>query len=161
MKKMKKIVFAFALFLITTVAAQAQGYTTGIGFRGGFSQGLTVKHFIGRHTAVEGLLSTRWRGFHLTGLYEIHANAFETPGLYWYYGGGGHVGIWGGYADHPWFHEDTNNYAVLGIDGILGLEYNIDAIPFNISVDWKPGINIIGHSGFWLSQGALSVRYIF
>jgi hypothetical protein len=50
---------------------------------------------------------------------------------------------------------------VVGIDGIIGMEYNIEEIPFNISLDWKPGFNILGHTGFWGDELALSVRYIF
>ncbi len=158
---MRKLIFALTLFFTITLAAHAQDYNTGIGVRGGLSNGLTVKHFISSNTAIEGLLSTRWRGFHVTGLYEIHARAFNTPRLNWYYGFGGHIGFWDGYSGHPWFEDSSGSYTVLGIDGILGLEYNIEAIPFNISLDWKPGLNLIGYTGFWGDEVALSIRYIF
>jgi hypothetical protein len=158
---MKKLVFVMIILLTATIAVQAQDYNTGIGFRGGLSNGLTVKHFISSNTALEGLLSTRWKGFHITGLYEIHAVAFNVPRLNWYYGVGGHIGFWDGYEDHPWFDEDANGHTVIGVDGIIGLEYNIEAIPFNISLDWKPGFNIIGYTGFWGDELALSLRFIF
>ncbi len=157
---MKKLIFALTLFLATSVAVKAQDYSTGIGVRGGLSSGLTVKHFIGSNKAIEGLLSTRWRGFHITGLYEIHARAFDTPRLNWYYGVGGHVGFWDDYDRHPWF-DDDGSHTVVGVDGIIGIEYNIEPIPFNISLDWKPGINLIGYRGFWADEVALSIRYIF
>lgn len=156
---MKKLIFALTLFLSAAVAANAQDYNTGIGVRGGFSNGLTVKHFIGSNSAIEGILSSRWRGFNVTGLYEIHAPAFNTPRLNWYYGFGGHIGFWDGYRNHPWF--DDGHYTVIGIDGILGIEYNIDAIPFNISLDYKPALNLIGYTGFWGDEVALSIRFIF
>ncbi len=157
---MKKLIFALTLFLSTAVAVNAHDYNTGIGVRGGLSNGLTVKHFIGNDTAIEGILTSRWRGFNITGLYEIHAPAFNAPRLHWYYGFGGHIGFWDGYDNHPWF-DDNDQYTVVGIDGILGLEYNIEPIPFNISLDWKPGINLIGYRGFWADEVALSVRFIF
>jgi hypothetical protein len=156
---MRKLALAFTLFFAMILAANAQDYNTGIGFRGGLSNGLTVKHFISSNTALEGILSTRWQGFNITGLYEIHAQAFNTPRLNWYYGFGGHIGFWDGYKDHPWFNDGT--YTIIGIDGIIGIEYNIEPIPFNISLDWKPGFNIIGYTGFWGDELALSIRYIF
>ncbi len=61
-----------------------------------FQTGLTVKHFISQRSALEGLLSTRWRGFEITGLYEVHNNAFDVERLNWYFGGGGHIGFWNG-----------------------------------------------------------------
>jgi hypothetical protein len=157
---MKRVLFGLAIIIATTLATNAQDYNTGIGVRGGLSQGLTVKHFISGTNAIEGLLSTRWRGFHITGLYEIHATAFNTPRLNWYYGFGGHIGSWGGYDNHPWF-DDDEHHTVIGIDGILGIEYNIEPIPFNISLDWKPGFNILGYTGFWGDELALSIRFIF
>lgn len=156
---MRKLALAFTLFFAMILAANAQDYNTGIGFRGGLSNGLTVKHFISSNAALEGLLSTRWQGFNITGLYEIHAQAFNTPRLNWYYGFGGHIGFWDGYKQHPWFNDGT--YTIIGIDGIIGIEYNIEPIPFNISLDWKPGFNIIGYTGFWGDELALSIRYIF
>jgi len=50
---------------------------------------------------------------------------------------------------------------VIGIDGILGLEYNFKEIPFNIGIDWKPMIDLGGSSGFYGDGGAISIRYIF
>jgi hypothetical protein len=158
---MKKLFIVFALFFLIGTAVSAQDYNTGIGVRGGLWNGLTVKHFIGNNTAIEGLLTSRWEGFNITGLYQIHAwRAFDVPRLNWYYGAGAHLGFWEGHARHPWF-SNGQTYTVLGVDGILGLEYNIEQIPFNISLDWKPIFNILGHTGFWGDEFALSVRYIF
>lgn len=137
----------------------AQEYSTGIGLRAGLYNGLTVKHFTGEKTAFEILIASRWHGLEITGLYEIHNIAFNTKGLYWYYGFGGHLGFWNGnYAS--WGHQGTS-YTVVGIDGILGLEYNFSEIPINIGLDWKPAINIVGYTGFWADGGALSIRYVF
>ncbi len=155
---MKKLFFAFILLLATTLISNAQDYSTGIGFRGGLSNGLTVKHFISSENAVEGILSTRWQGFNITGLYEIHNQAFDTPGLKWYYGFGGHIGFWN--AHNPWFN-DRGNYTVVGVDGIIGLEYSFAEVPINLGLDWKPGLNLIGYTGFWGDEVALSIRYIF
>ncbi|MCK4664032.1 MAG: hypothetical protein KAT68_14280 [Bacteroidales bacterium] len=157
---MKKITFLvlFISFLLST-NLKSQDYDTGIGIRSGLSNGATIKHFLGEETAVEGILSLRWGGINVTGLYEIHNNAFDVERLNWYYGFGGHIGFWDGNVN-PWF-KDNNSYTVIGIDGIIGIEYNFSEIPINISIDWKPALNLIGYTGFWGDEGAVSVRYIF
>ena len=156
---MRKVVLTVILAISIVTLASAQDYNTGVGLRGGLSQGLTLKHFIGEKTAVEGLLSTRWAGFDITGLYEIHNVAFEVDQLKWYYGGGAHIGFWNG--DNVTWGTDGTSYTVIGIDGILGIEYSFSEAPINIGLDWKPAINLVGYSGFWGDGGALSIRYIF
>lgn len=158
MRIMKKLLLIVCLFSLSFLA-YAQDYGTGIGIRGGSANGLTIKHFIKSDVALEGIISTRWHGLNLTGLYEIHAQAFNEPGLNWFYGFGGHLGFWDG--NHAHWGNDDKNYTVIGIDGIIGLEYNIQEIPINISLDWKPTLNLIGYSGFWGDGFGLSVRYVF
>jgi len=146
--------------MCSVASSNAQDYTTGIGVRGGFYNGLTIKHFISERAAIEGIISSRWKGFNITGLYEIHQQAFDVAHLNWYYGAGGHIGFWKG-KDVSWGDNREDDYTVVGIDGILGIEYNFQEIPINLSLDWKPTMNIIGYSGFWGDGGALSIRYIF
>jgi len=157
---MKRILIVIIIMMCSVVSSTAQDYTTGIGVRGGFSNGLTIKHFISERAAIEGIISSRWKGFNITGLYEIHQQAFDVAHLNWYYGAGGHIGFWKG-KDVSWGDNRDDDYTVIGIDGILGIEYNFQEIPINISLDWKPTMNIIGYSGFWGDGGAFSVRYIF
>lgn len=155
---MKRLAVVIVIFLFFVATSNAQDYKTGIGLRGGWGTGLTVKHFLSKTKAVEGILDSRWHGFGVTGLYEIHTRAFDVDRLNFYYGIGGHLGLWDGYYSH-W--GDNRNYTVIGIDGILGLEYNFKEIPFNLSLDWKPAFNVAGYTGFWGDGGAISIRYIF
>lgn len=156
---MKNLIFVLLIVLLFGLESKSQDYNTGIGLRGGWGTGLTVKHFLGDKAAVEGILDSRWRGFSLTGLYEIHNTAFDIDRLNWYYGFGGHIGFWNG--KNVGWADDNNNYTIIGIDGILGIEYNFDFIPINLSIDWKPALNLAGSSGFWGDGGAISIRYIF
>ena len=156
---MKKIILTLALVIFISAFASAQDYSTGVGLRLGFSNGLTVKHFLSQRSAVEGLLATRWRGFEITGLFEVHNQAFDVERLNWYYGFGGHIGFWNG--DNTTWGDVGTNYTLIGIDGILGIEYNFSEVPINISLDWKPAFNLTGYTGFWGDGGALSIRYIF
>ncbi len=155
---MRKLVLFFSILCCVSLA-QAQDYNTAVGLRGGSANGLSIKHFIENDVAIEGLISSRWKGLNLTGLYEIHAEAFNETGLNWYYGFGAHIGFWDG--KHTSWGDADRNYSVLGLDGIIGLEYNIQEIPINLSIDWKPALNLIGYSGLWGSNFALSARYTF
>ena len=136
-------------------------YTTGIGFRGGWTSGITVKHFIGSTAAVEGILGSRYRGFSLTGLYELHkSNAFKVPDLTWEYGIGGRMGFY----NNDYYYRHNHNYAdervmTLGVVGILGLEYMLHEIPFTISLDIMPHFDFIGRGDDFI-DGSISVRYI-
>ncbi|MBL7971862.1 MAG: hypothetical protein JNL03_10110 [Prolixibacteraceae bacterium] len=156
---MKKLLFVLLIALFLGFESKAQDYNTGIGLRGGWGTGLTVKHFLNQKAAVEGILDSRWHGIGITGLYEIHTPAFDVDRLNFYYGVGGHIGFWDG--KHYRDYNDDTNYTVIGVDGILGLEYNFKEIPFNLSIDWKPAFNITQSSGFYGDGGAISIRYIF
>lgn len=153
-----KIVLLSLLFCLATTGF-AQNYNTGIGIRGGLYNGLTIKHFTSHNTAFEGLITSRWGGVELTGLYEIQNNFPGMSRLSSYIGFGGHVGFWNG--DHADWGTHGTQYTTIGIDGIIGLEYSFLALPVNISLDWKPELNLIGYTGFWYDGVALSVRYIF
>jgi hypothetical protein len=153
---MRKFILSLILIVSIAVMVNAQDYKTGIGLRGGLSNGLTIKHFVSDKAAFEGLLSTRWQGFDITGLYEIHNQAFDVEQLNWYYGFGAHIGTYNA-SNVPWKTSGT----VVGVDGILGIEYSFKEAPINIGVDWKPAFNLVGNSQFWGDGGALSIRYIF
>ncbi len=158
---MKRLVLLLAagLFFASTATAQDNSYKTAAGIRAGLMAGLTIKHFTNTRGALEGIVSSRWGGVNITGLYEIHDVAFDEPGLNWYYGFGGHVGFWGG-DRNPWF-DDNDTHTVVGVDMILGIEYTIPGSPVNLSLDWKPAVNLIGDSGFLVDDVALSLRFAF
>jgi len=158
---MKKLVITFLIVFGLVTVGNAQDYKTGIGLRGGFENGLTLKHFTREKSAMEFILSSRWRGFEVTGLYEIHNQAFDAERLKWFIGFGGHIGFWNGDYTNKYWGDPGINYTVAGIDGILGLEYSFSEVPINLSLDWKPAFNFVGYSGFWVDGGALSIRYIF
>ena len=144
--------------ILMTTMLRAQDYSTAIGVRLGTGTGLTVKHFINKKGAIEGMLLTRWPGFDITGLYEIHGEAFETNHLNWYYGFGAHIGFYNG--DYVEWGSPGSTYTVFGIDGIIGIEYTFREAPFNLGIDFKPMLNLVGYTGLW-PEVALSLRYGF
>lgn len=163
MKRIKNILL-FVLLFSAAEQAGAQGYENAIGLRLGTSQGVTFKHSLGSDAMLELMLTSRWGGWNFTGMYQKYAPAFKVDQLYWYYGAGAHIGFYDN--DHndknPWYDEyDDDNHVLLGIDGIIGLEYEIVEIPFHVGLDWKPAFNIFDEAGLWADEFAISFRYVF
>ena len=158
MKNIKKLVAFLFLLVIISFSSYAQDYNTAIGVRLGSGTGITIKHFIESNAALEGILDTRWEGVRITGLYEVHKKIPNANGLGWYYGVGAHIGFW---SNRNLRNEFANASAIIGIDGIIALDYTFKELPLNLSVDWKPAFNIIGYSGFWGDEIAVGIRYAF
>jgi len=167
--KNKCIIFGLSLVLLSFSLPRAQAQELGVGVRlGGYTSGLSVKYYRGDNTAFEGILGTSLsrRGVQLTGLYEIQASALGVPNLQWFYGAGAHLGSF----SRQQYHRRGNKYYnyvgdkqlfTLGIDGIVGLEYQITEIPITVGLDFKPFIDVNGDGVFLLPDGALTVRYTF
>jgi hypothetical protein len=151
------VIFIFASFSI-----KAQSYQTALGVRlGGLSNGITLKHFIKPNSALEGIASIGNRTFIVTGLYELHSSVDNSKLFKFYYGAGAHIGF---FQDGGYYNYYNNNYysnqAVIGIDGILGLEYKFYAAPINIGMDFKPFMDFNNGSNAYF-DGAISLRYTF
>jgi hypothetical protein len=154
---MKKIIIICLISFSLVSTIFSQDYKTGMGIRAGFFNGITWKYFLWPDAATEVLLDTRWRGFDVTGLYEMHNQAFNLERLKWYIGGGLHIGVYNG--NYISWGRPGSTYEVMGIDGIVGIEYSFKSTPFNMGIDWKPSINFIGYKSIWPDGGALSIRY--
>jgi hypothetical protein len=149
---MKRCAVTLAVFfgvLFMSHRAAAQDYRFGLGVRLSNSSptlnnSITAKYFATDKTAVEAIVSFGSR-FGICGLLEVH-NQFSTPGLSWFYGGGAYVGF-----------QDNDTY--LGPTGIVGLDYKFSGAPVNISLDWKPELDIIPSVNFVPDAFALSVRF--
>ncbi len=156
---MKKTVFIFLIALLSMGALKAQDYKSSVGVRGGFFSGLSIKHFISGSDAIEGIIATHYRGFVLAGMYQKHTLAFDSPGLYWYYGAGAHLGFYDRRYS-PWYDDRTGNFSTIGIMGVVGLEYKIEEIPITIGADITPALNLIPTVRFW-PGASVSIRYVF
>ena len=154
-----------ALVIVAGISTYAQPYTTALGIRVGETTGLTLKHNYERNMALEGILGFFRNGVSLTGLMEIHRQAYDVQGLRWYYGPGAHIAFYNsGYRGNRW--RDRSNYydsAVgFGINGIVGMEYRLpDDVPIVFSFELKPFLEIdtSGNAGFALDPG-LGVKFI-
>lgn len=160
MKTLLKIALFFTL-AFSGFTLSAQSYQNAIGLRGGWYDGITFRHMLSESTAFEGLFMSRWRGWNITGLYELQ-KPLKEEGLDWYYGAGAHLG---GYNTRYYYNIDNPHYydnrytTAVGLDGILGLEYTLKEIPLNFSVDIHPILDL-SHGDFWFwYDAAASIRY--
>lgn len=149
---MKKCVFLITLFVAAAVCTQAQNYKSAVGVRLGpnsanITAGFTLKHFINENTALEAIIGVN-NGLGICGLYEKHFDIEAVKNLQWLAGFGGYVAFTGG------------NTAI-GAAGIIGLDYKFEEIPLNLTLDWKPELNIISKVGFESSGLGLSARFTF
>jgi hypothetical protein len=156
---MKKLFTIILVVLFVGLSLNAQDYKTSLGLRAGVPYGLTIKHFMSETNAVEGILASNWGGFVATALFENEHWTGHYPGLNWYWGAGAHIGFWSAGANR--YLNSTYNGSVIGVDGVLGLEYTFDEIPLNLSLDVLPSINLIGSTGWGGINGGLSIRYVF
>lgn len=132
-----------------------------IGLRGGWFSGITFQHYLEKNKSLEFIAQGSPNWFNFTALYEVHQDFSDVQNMKWYYGAGGHFGSYRYRRNHPVFGDRyTGNAAVIGVDGIIGLEYFFEEIPFQVSLDYKPMINLTG--GGWIyHDAALALRFVF
>lgn len=148
--KSKRLLFLCMISLLA-LSVKAQDYKFAAGIRLSNStptlnNSASIKYFVTETSAIEGLVSFGSR-FGLGGLLEIH-KPLNQSGLRWFYGGGAYVGFEGG-----------STY--LGPTGIVGLDYKFPNIPLNLSLDWKPELDILPKIRFVPDAFALSARFAF
>ena len=155
---MNKILVLFILILTLSQSdLVAKNYNQALGLRGMFDGGLTYKQFLDNTKAFEIVLHGGRKWFGVTGFYEWHNKTKHTQ-LEWYYGIGAHAVFIEDNKNTPW-GRDSDDDIVLGLDGILGLEYALKEIPIVFSLDWNPTVNLIGDTGFWATRGSFSIRF--
>jgi hypothetical protein len=148
----------------SNTSSSTQDYTFSAGLKfGGYENGISAKYFMADNTALEGILGFRNSGVVITGLYEIHQEAFNVPALKFYYGFGAHIGAIGS-GNYRRFNGDNefynNNKILLGLDGVLGLEYIIPQSPIAVSLDLNPRAELATGPFFDIAPG-LGVKYFF
>jgi len=149
MRKMQWVL----LFLVSTFffnQLQAQDYKFGVGLR--FStpaptigNAVSLKYFLNDRSAIEALISYNPR-FGIGALYELHQQIGGTPSLNWFYGFGAYFGA-------------ESNIVYSGPMGITGIDYKFPNAPVDLSLDWKPELDIAPAINFVPGAFALSARF--
>ena len=143
---MKKF-FAIAALMVATLTVSAQDYDWAVGLRGGGFSGLTGKMNKGE-TAIEAGLSLYGNGLAIDAVYEWQKPVINED-FHLYYGAGAYTNIAG-------------QYFGLGAEAVVGLEYRLPInFPLAVSLDYRPGINLLGGVHFWGGNFGLGVKYCF
>lgn len=148
---MKKLLL---VILLVTVGlfAQSQDFEGQLGVRLGPTSGITGKLIKNQKTAIEGTLGFRKGGVQLYVLLESYKmlNRKTKQNWFMYFGGGAHVGYINGYnkirrwsntQGYYWEEEHTTG-PVIGLDGVVGFEYNIPTIPITLFFEFKPLVEL-------------------
>jgi hypothetical protein len=135
--------------LLVGSRAMAQEYKMGLGIRlssanATVNNSVSFKYFLNQNNALEGLLS--FDPETVGALYEHHL-PLGAPGFQWFFGGGGYVAFSG---------EN-----IVGAMGVVGLDYKFETIPLNLSLDWKPELNLVKDINFQAAAIGLSIRFAF
>jgi hypothetical protein len=155
---MKKIfLFFFILSFISFSDIIAQSYKTAIGIRLSSqdavqNNSISFKQFLNEKMAIEGLL-TFDKNIAIGGLVEFHKPINSADGLKWFYGGGAYLGFDSDNSD-----PDRN---LMGLQGVVGLDYKFPSLPINLALDWKPELNIIDNINFEPAAIGFTIRFTF
>jgi hypothetical protein len=138
------------LILFLTTSFFSQNYKMALGFKGGYPGygSLNAKKSISKSDYLEASIGGFGRypyniGFNVQLDYE-RMQALED-GFSFYYGGGVLLGL-------------TSSFVHLAPKALLGLEYNFEDLPLNISIDTGPYLFVSPKIGF-IWGGGLSLRY--
>lgn len=155
---MKKVIVVLFIVMAFSFAAQAQSYKSAIGLRGGDPSGITFKTFVNSVNAFELIAGSGYFGhnLNLSGYYQWQKPTDWAPNLDWYVGPGAHIGFW-----NNAYKDEYNSTIVMGIDGIVGLEYTLDDVPLNFGVGVGPTFNLVGGPAWYYWNGGVSIRYVF
>lgn len=150
-------VILFIFFFAISLSGTAQEKT--LGLRLGWGGGISYVQSITDEQDLELILSPRWGGIILTGLYERKV-PLSSESWNWYYGGGLH----GGYHHrNNYVGEGFNGdplYINLGFDLIVGIKYRFDSFPIEVSADYKPSIELLATRNLLLEEFGISCRYL-
>ncbi|MBL7729748.1 MAG: hypothetical protein JNM88_01110 [Chitinophagaceae bacterium] len=165
MKKTRLFLLPALLFLTFAAAAQetssGSGYSTALGVRLSSSNAMvnnsvSLKHFINDKLAIEGLFSFG-DPLAIGALAEIH-KPLASEGLTWFYGGGGYISF---VKKVNTTTQKTTTDPNFGAMGVIGLDYKFNNIPLNLSLDWKPELNIVSDINFEPAAIGFTARFTF
>lgn len=154
---MKKVMLLLVAVFGLTFAVNAQNW---IGVRGAFGSSagaeLSYQHGFNANNRLE--LDLGWNThkvhdvaygyYNLSAVYQWMGGIVDNLG--WFAGIGANAGFWNGYND--------GNFG-LGFLAQAGLEYNFQAVPFQITLDFRPQWDVLGAATGFGYAGALGLRY--
>lgn len=164
---MRNVLMVIGLLLASTLCAQ--NYTRDAGIRGVDYLSITGRQFSEDNEALEGMLFIGRHGMTFTILKEYFTPAFRrfSENMFFEYGFGAHIGF--RYMDsyqvlnRRYILDDQKFTPLLGIDGLIGLEYRFPEFPIILSTDFKPYFeySTIQIFSIYLKSIGISIKYRF
>ena len=138
------------LILLLASTSFSQNYKMALGFKGGYPGygSLNAKKSISKSDYLEASIGGFGRNSYSTGFHvELDYERMQAleDGFSFYYGGGVLLGL-------------TSSFVHLAPKALLGLEYNFEDLPLNISIDTGPYLFVSPNIGF-IWGGGLALRY--
>ncbi|MDR0547631.1 MAG: hypothetical protein LBG77_08680 [Dysgonamonadaceae bacterium] len=160
---MRKILLVMVLAVSGMFAANAQVDGNAIGLRLGYGAEISYQHALGDANRLELDLGTSigsgYFGAGLTGAYHwVFDLSTLSKGFNWYVGPGAHFALWNYKAVGS--IEGRTDFA-LGIAGQIGIEYNLENIPLQLSLDYRPVFYFLPSTGGGWDSICFGVRYKF
>ncbi len=164
---MKKTVFALLIVAGICSAASAQDYPQGTAYKSALgvrlsssaamiNNSVSFKQFISDKTAIEAYFSFG-DPLALGAMLEFH-KPLSASGLQYYYGVGGYIGFLKTLNPNT---QKTSTDPNFGAQGVIGLDYKFSNVPLNLSLDWKPELNIVSDINFEPAAIGLTARFTF
>lgn len=149
---MKRIITVIAVLLAAVAVSFAQ--PRAIGIRATYGAELSFQESLGSNFAE---IDLGWSSGY-TNLAAVYDIVFSSVDNFNFYAGpGADVCLYDNVTPKG---KETVGLGI-GVVGQLGMEYQINAIPMNISLDWRPIFRIVGPTGFGWDSIALGLRYRF
>lgn len=155
--------------LICMLPCKSQNYTRDAGFRFGGLTSINYRQYNNDTEAFGLMASLTWRSIRLGAMKEYFKPAMMqfSNNINFVYGYGAHVGLI--YANSyklffKTYHLDEWQLSPLfGIDGLIGLEYNLGDLPVLIGIDFKPFFEFSTTRIFYifLNDASISLKYKF
>ncbi len=146
----KSLILIPLVFFSLTVFSQT--FERQLGLRLGTMSGVSGKVIMNNKTAIQGTLGFRKGGVQLYTLLEAYKclDKNTTQNWYFYFGGGAHIGYINGYnrirrwsnTSGYYWEEERASGPVIGLDGILGVEFKIPSAPLALFFEFKPMVEL-------------------
>lgn len=156
---MKKIILlAFVMLSSLASFAQSSGPELGVRFGGGYGIGINSIDGILPLSDMNRLHVDLGLGNHFISVDALYEWQFDIGQNFLVYPGvGAGFYSWTGYRKGPY---EYGGYSTVVVEGVIGLEYQIQEIPLSVGLDFRPVLGLMNSAGYGSGWGFM-VRYRF